>query len=108
MTTGQQGYTRSADTRSYSRVNSFIFMGTTGRKDGFRAAGIHPVASSTGTVTNVYGAGGGIGLRLSRLNSAQIHVKRGLLRGCQPGIRVSYSVLAGALAQKSRGGFHLA
>jgi len=47
------GYTRSADTQSYSTPYSLLYGGTTGRRDGFRAAAMHPSGSSNGTVTKV-------------------------------------------------------
>jgi hypothetical protein len=37
-----------------SRVNSFFQGATTGRRDGFRAAEMHPAVGSSGTVTKVY------------------------------------------------------
>jgi hypothetical protein len=49
----QPGYTRSTDTRSYSRVNSFLCKPTTGRKYWLRAAESHPAIGSSGTVTTV-------------------------------------------------------
>lgn len=50
----QNGYTRSAGIRSYPTDNSAFQDRTTGRRDGFRAAGIRPVSGSRGTVTKVY------------------------------------------------------
>jgi hypothetical protein len=53
MPAWQHEYTRAADTWFYSRVNSLLHAGTTGRRDGFGAAVTHPVNRSSGTVTKV-------------------------------------------------------